>query len=428
MSTVSTPLPTERDQGEASKPLRRPAWWHGALAVVTLELLVVSIFTYPQLRLLQLGNISVSAHINFAVRFTETGVVYPGHFLYHGSVVLVHALLPISWFQAHLGVIVGAQGVLAFLLWLLLRRALGPVASDRSPWLPLLGALGLMVASAISVLTWRYGNHYLGYLAPNAYLSQTYVVLQPFALLAFLAAVRTVGPARQHVGLGPWPTLGALAVLATLAKPSYTICILPASFLMLLWRDRLAGVRRMATLFMALAVPVLAVLAWQYSSTYLAVQNLDLARDSGIRFAPFMVMGEHSVRSIPGSTQLWLLPKLLLAIAFPLTVAGVYWKEAVADLRLRLAWLQFAFGAFFAYFVAEFPRSSAGNFIWSGDITLFILFVISLVFIAERGTNNSMSRLGLPQDRRIRLSLLVFLLHVGCGIIMVIFPTTTLPW
>jgi Na+(H+)/acetate symporter ActP len=67
--------------------------------------------------------------------------------------------------------------------------------------------------------------------------------------------------------------------------------------------------------------------------------------------------------------------KFVLSAAFPIAVYGLYWKSAVRDARLNLAVLLFAFGISYSHLLSEKRHWEHGNFIWSGYITLFILFV-----------------------------------------------------
>ena len=51
-----------------------------------------------------------------------------------------------------------------------------------------------------------------------------------------------------------------------------------------------------------------------------------------------------------------------------------------------LAWLCFIFGAFYSYFMSETSggQFTMGNFDWSAEVSLFILFVVVTLFWIER--------------------------------------------
>jgi hypothetical protein len=72
--------------------------------------------------------------------------------------------------------------------------------------------------------------------------------------------------------------------------------------------------------------------------------------------------------------------KFAASTLFPLTVAALYWPTARRDTLLQFAWLCFGFGAVYSYAVVETDHWAAGNFVWSGYITLFTLFVATTIF------------------------------------------------
>jgi hypothetical protein len=92
-----------------------------------------------------------------------------------------------------------------------------------------------------------------------------------------------------------------------------------------------------------------------------------------------------------------------------LCVTLYYIKESVIDVRMILGWLSFMFGTFFTYFLAETgTRFYDGNFGWSGEITLVVLFTLSTLFYLE-----------MPHDRRVPNIVLRFIWagHVVSGAI-----------
>jgi hypothetical protein len=134
-----------------------------------------------------------------------------------------------------------------------------------------------------------------------------------------------------------------------------------------------------------LVLPVLGALGWVYASTYLAIQKINVGQDSGVRLAPFAVM-TFLQGALVSSDHVypWLVAKFLLSILFPASVAICFFSQVRSDPRMVLAWLQFGVGVIFTYFLAEYPDLSAANFIWSGHITLFVLFVVSALMLIEQ--------------------------------------------
>ena len=147
-------------------------------------------------------------------------------------------------------------------------------------------------------------------------------------------------------------------------------------------------------------------LAWQYYYTYINKGSLSYT-SNGIVFAPLEVYRILSPDS--------LLPKFLFSILLPLTVYLLYFGKAKQHLPLNLAWLTFLFSGFDAYFLAEDgPEKSFGNLLWSGQITLFILFAVSVAFfIREEFTVQNTG----PWKRYARMAtcLVVLALHLVSG-------------
>ena len=79
------------------------------------------------------------------------------------------------------------------------------------------------------------------------------------------------------------------------------------------------------------------------------------------------------------------MPKFLFSLVFPLLVTIGFWKNAVKNVYIQMGWLIFSFGAMLTYFFAETGwRLYHGNFIWSGEISIFILFLCCILFLVEQ--------------------------------------------
>lgn len=121
-------------------------------------------------------------------------------------------------------------------------------------------------------------------------------------------------------------------------------------------------------------LPTVLLLVWQFWLTYGSSDK------SSIEFAPFGVL---KVRSG------WLDRKFLLSIFFPALVTILFLKDALKDNRMLLGWITLAFGASYTYFLAESgERFNHGNFTWSGEIAMIVMFCVSTIFFIERIKNN----------------------------------------
>lgn len=328
------------------------------------------------------------------------------HLLYQVSTIIIHAVLPIDIFSAGIFVVLAYYGALAVVIFLFLRSN-----RDIPRSVLFVATLCLFFAAQIPALFPLDKHLYLGYIAVNALHNPTMVVLKPMALLMFILSGRIFSSTNySHRKL--FVVLCALiSILTAFAKPNYTICFLPALCFLL----GLGAIRRQQVdWFLALGgflIPSILFLLFQYLVTYDAFlpQIPRSYEKSQIIFAPLTVMKMYSS---------WLLPKFLLSIAFPLLVSICYIKKTGNDYYMKFAWLTFFFGGFCTYFLAEsgFYRMMQGNFGWSGQITLFVLFVYSTRFFL--GIVFSQGQTPLPMLDRKQLFLTVLLaVHVASGIL-----------
>jgi hypothetical protein len=171
------------------------------------------------------------AHIGFAEDLTATLAPPIPHFLFALAVSLLRVLLR-SYQLSAVVVVVTAEVALGIILYRwLLRATSGP---HRGLMMPM-GVAGLTIALMVAgpgslLLSDGFKGHYLGYIVPSSYHSPTQLVLKPLALVLFLLCVEVLRPPAHSRRAGP-ATVGltaALVVLSTLAKPSYTMCVVPA--------------------------------------------------------------------------------------------------------------------------------------------------------------------------------------------------------
>lgn len=309
------------------------------------------------------------------------------HLLFHLLTYLYWKIIPSQdkW-GAAAGVALGFYILLALVLYWLFAKLLGTPKRYRTALLYILVILALILAMPVNIFTPR--NLYLGYIAQNVYHSPTMVVLRPFAVLLFYAAVKGfISPATDRPATDGrriiWLTI-LISVLCTLAKPNYVITLIPTvtvamGFMML--RRRYAN----WSLLAAAVIP---------AGFILLVQALLFTNTQGIIFAPLAVL--RSWRSINPLAPTVLLPKLLLSILFPLLVFFGYFRQAVRDIYLQLAWIAFGFGAGYFYLLAERgDRLDDGNFAWSAQITLTVWFVVSTIFFIQQMRRQKISLVGI---------------------------------
>jgi len=311
-------------------------------------------------------------HMELSEQLRQSGSITTPHLILQLAVALLAVTTPLTIRMATITLL--ASGIAAA-AWFIYRLLAVEGARGAAPLTMVL----LVVAPP--ALLFPFDQHlYLGYLSTNVFHNPTILLLKPLALLSFAQAVATL----QRSSPRPRYQLIAcvlITVACALTKPSFTICILPALALLILLRLRhhhpdwpmfLAG----------FIIPALLVLAAQYQLTYSAAQLPGVYQgSSAVILAPLAVMQNFSS---------WLTTKFCLSLLFPLTLVSCYYREARGDLPLQLAWIAFAIGTGYTYLLAESgPRMMQGNFTWSAQITLFILFVYSVRFLLANGTMKS---------------------------------------
>ena len=118
------------------------------------------------------------------------------------------------------------SGLTGGILFALLRPAFGASAGGPQRRAGVPAAVALMLIAPITIFTWSQQNLYFGYIPAHVYHNPTQVALKPFALLFFVAALRVFSD-RVRRALFIALTF-ALGLCATLAKPSLSICLIPA--------------------------------------------------------------------------------------------------------------------------------------------------------------------------------------------------------
>ncbi len=311
------------------------------------------------------------------------------------------------------GVLVATVGgvLTSWEIYFMLRRPLQGGSAARTQALAVGATLVLMFVAPIFILTPQ--HLYLGYIPIHVYHSPTMYVLKPFALPLFIMSVyalsqRPPAPFAEHsyAALVP-PAL--TAALAPFAKPSLAIVLVPSLGIAAAWRVLRRQKVRWGIL-LSLTLSTLGVLAFQY------VLNFRVNSENHIQLDPlgfYRALGPY--RGLRRDTWL-LLPQFFLSIAFPLTVYLAYFQRARRELAFNLAWLFFLVGASYSYLLVETARLQDGNFTWSGQIALFILFIVAARFwLAQEAATLTNGRWrALPA--RFWSGAAVLALHFGCGV------------
>lgn len=289
----------------------------------------------------------------------------------------------------------------------------GSLPGRPSPWKRAFWAISLVIVAPIIAPGLLDGAYYFGYIGLANYHNPTVHVLRPFALLLFIIALRALHPPQKDGWL-----VAACALLmatATFLKPSYTVTMLPALGLMVLyWLYRRRPVHWLL-IIAGLGIPAVLLLSPQFIITYVKGEI-----DGGIAIMPFA-----AANMLSGYVAL----KFFMSIFFPLAVTALNFKRALRDPEMALAWLSFAAGAAEFYLFIELgSRFTHANFLWGAQITLFVLFAACGRFLLRlEGEARAETQVRSPRAalRRLWAQYGLYLPHIASGIAYYIFCYVT---
>jgi hypothetical protein len=364
-------LPAERDSWRVSMAF-------GMFAVVTL------LFTWAFASFLQLHTSSdLTVHIAYAQQVHSLADLKSPHFLFQ---LLVNAgyELGLGYGTAAVWLLGACYGGMAVLMWQEMRRR----GLASTPFRAFALVTATLLASHIFVLT-IHGNLYRGYFVPTAYHNPTQQLNKLFALWIYFLYGRQFLRADR----ASWsfvPLLAALCILSAVAKPSFLIAFLPAAALYAVY-DLLKGRWRQALMcLLAIGIPSALTLLWQTGL------NAEVSQQVDVDFKPFALF--NAVET---------LYKLPASIAFPLVVAVGALRRRVSDAGLRFMWTLTAVALFVTLCIVEGGhRMTHGNFAWTGQTGVFLVYVESLLFLLAQPL----------QPGWVRAAWIVFAVHVACGI------------
>ncbi len=345
-------------------------------------------------------------HLNYAIDLKEsedfTSLIVP-QFLYHISVIFTSALLPfLNMVEASVLLLIVHLSMTAIITYYLLKTTLNSLPYLQSTLIRVILTIGILIIEPITLLfpfPVQIMNY--GYIHTSVHVSPTYIFLRPYALLLTLIAFRIYRPERSS-----WKILALaslVVILGALSKPVHLISLVPA---LILYTGYHAFYKRQPLdwrlLFVILGTTAV-VIIWQYLLVFIQ----DSQGDNQIVFRPFFPMDYTT-------DNYWtLLPKFLLSIAFPLIVFIANWKIAIQDQRLIITWLAFIVGCFYGYFLTESARPNEANFKHAPSSTLFILYVVTLIFLLN------------SSRKYFSFCIIVFCLHIASGILWLIIHTNT---
>lgn len=225
-------------------------------------------------------------------------------------------------------------------------------------------AIGLNFVMAFYVKSVN-ATHYVGYQNANIWHNSTYICMKLVAIFVLWYFLKLMESYKERLTVRQWITFSLLLVISTGVKPNFLLVFAPVMAIMLLV-DLFHKVKFLKIFaFGMTVVPSLFVVLWQ---------NLVLfGEDTGNGFLikPFYTLAQRSDN-----------PKiaLLFSVLFPAVVGIFHIKDVFKDKIYMGSLMIWAMGFLEVFFFVESGnRSKDANFMWGYSISLFALFVISLV-------------------------------------------------
>lgn len=244
---------------------------------------------------------------------------------------------------------------------------------------------------------------YLGVFTANPFHNATYMAARPFAILAFLWFARLLPVYEEEKGsVRDYLLFSLFLLLATMTKPSFTIVLVGAAGLLMLYRlIRSRGKNLLPTVRLGLCfLPTFLDLLYQFQGVFVPEEGAE----GGIGFCFGEVWGYYCT-NLPLA--------VCLAIGFPLLVLALNWRQLRQSSLYRFSWQLYLMSFVMAFFLYEKGfRKPDFNFSWGYMYGIFFCHMGALLVLLEAtfGTQEKKKALLLGAQW------LAYLCHLICGI------------
>lgn len=268
-------------------------------------------------------------------------------------------------------------------------------------------------------------HKYLGVFSGNPFHNATYMAARPFALLAFfwyvkllpvyeqgcsgkwknekrvkIADVNDVTGQKEKPAIIDYVLFSAFLLLATMTKPSFTLVLVGAAGLIMLWRLFASKFRNFVpTVQLGLCfIPTFFDLLYQYRGVF-TTNTEGVERGVGFCFGEVWAL---YCENIPLA--------ICLAVGFPLAVLVCNFKELKSNTLYRFSWQIYLMSFAMNFFLYEKGfRKADFNFSWGYMYGIFFAFLGAMTVLIPATVRKRKSIW-------IILQWLAFLWHVVCGI------------
>lgn len=268
---------------------------------------------------------------------------------------------------------------------------------------------------------------YLGVFTANPFHNATYMAARPFTILAFFSFVRLLSgyekayPEKMAKGeksiVREYVLFSVYLLLATMTKPSFTIVLVGAAGLIMVYRlIRRRFKNFVPTVCLGLcSLPTFADLLYQFKGVFVPEEGAE----GGIGFCLGTVWEQYCT-NFPAA--------ICLAVGFPLLVTVLNYREIKNNSTFRFAWQIYLMSFVMAFFLYEKGfRKFDFNFSWGYMYGIFYLFVGALLVLLKataefaKGAQSAkvpepMTFTGRIKPLLLAVQWLAYLAHVVCGL------------
>lgn len=264
-------------------------------------------------------------------------------------------------------------------------------------------AVGLFFVSMVYPPTGLYlpgiKYNYLGVFTANPFHNATYMAARPFAILAFLWYVKLLDSYEKGADKKDYICFSIFLLIATMAKPSFTIVLVGTAGLIMLYRLFRSGFKNFKnTILLGLTfVPTFVDLLYQYRGVFVPEEGAE----GGIGFCLGSIWRLYC-DNIPLAVG--------LAAGFPILVLLLNWQELKKNTLYRFSWQLYLMSFIMTFFLYEKGfRAPDFNFSWGYMYGIFFAFF---------GAATVLLRAVAAGKKRIFITLqsLALLWHLTCGL------------
>lgn len=266
-----------------------------------------------------------------------------------------------------------------------------------------MAAFSLLAVSMLYVPTgYRFPGirfDYVGVFSPNPFHNATYNAARPFAVVSFFLFAAILPEYEKKADWKKYMAFSISLLLATLTKPSFTLVLVSAAGLIMLYRlVRGRGRGIMASLKLGLTfLPTFIVLLYQFVGVFDPAGG-----ESGLGVG-FLTVWTHYCGNVPIA--------LALAAGFPLIVLLCHVKELGQQGLYRFSWQFYLVSlAEFVFLYEKGFRLVDANFSWGYMYGLFFVFVTSLLLMIR----DSLQQRGRRWVRMLQWGMYGLHLVLGC--------------